>query len=505
MIIRKIFITIIAVVLVASACAVPVYADSPNFDGFTTDIIDNTYGYALGVRDIYQNALDYLLGKKTFADFVSDGFRIATENNLDFLYDTFQSINENDMTPLDIVKLVVNSLNGYISNNGGNISTFPVSGTQIGIPGGGYVEFYDQERSNQPGFFDLNYRVFAPDGTLAYQSGWSLASYPPSGSAPFFNIIPLDYSVSGSGTLLTVGFDYYPFHVAPVKSREVLIPWVVLDGTFDNITETPDVDGLSDDELVKYIKDIIKNLENTYPDLSTIEGKLQEIINQLNKLNDGGCDCGELASAIESLGNLNNQNFGALASLLNEIKNLLDVTTGDDGNTDLSGITNRLNDINDNLKDIKKELKNIRKDLSDLTEDEKTKEKTSLLSAIKTFKGILGVDTVESKLDRYTEPLFGKRSFAQKNGEIYATYSTSERSFTSVLQPHIYFSFMGYQYDLFEWITFVDSTTLNTVKRFISFVLVFGFLMGLYRSLPSFVSPAGRAVIDISSDGVREK
>lgn len=368
--VKKVFIIIIIFVFMASVCAVPVSATAlpPNLGGFIDDMQDATFKYADGVKLTLDNVLDLLLGKKTVSEFIDDGRVIADEYGLSFVLDVINSVDKNTITARELVDLVVNAVKSNMSSNGGSMSNFPLND-------GGYWQvgnftlkpynFFSGDACTVAGFicdgpwqsFSQPFSgvgVYYPNGTLyhSYVHGRAFGS-PGTSQSLSINNITLSYDTNFVIATVYYTISYSDNGVSHTSSVTATVffnnsDWGdIVDDPF-NVTDTPDVDDLSDDDLKKYIDNLLNNLNTMYPDLSTVEGLLQAILNQLK--NSGGCDCSDVLAqinaAIISLANDSNVQNAQIIALLQAIKDNVNNDNGNNGSaTDLDPLLQKIDKI----------------------------------------------------------------------------------------------------------------------------------------------------------------
>lgn len=505
---KKFFAFFMAFTVLLSSSFITVYA-SDSGDGYFSDYDDTKFNPAnntiVTIKHILQGAQDYHNGNISASDFV-DNYLVSVKDGTDanltgLINSAVDSYNTAGTITRDCLNGLINGINGVITGNGGNVSGFPVGGNIIArynIPGGGYIDFFPVERGYpQEGIYDLGYNVYSTDGSLALSNAVSCYC-DPKGHMPCFFINSFNYSYSDpDSSFYSVSFDCYdPYPTKKSSNGIVRIPFVAIAGDPDRVTDTPDVGVLSDDDFYRYINSLINNLDNTYPDTSTLEGKLQEILNKMDKLGNG-CNCAELAEAVYALLDFLQQNGGGgtdntdLVNALYELNNTL--KHNGNNNVDLSDINTKLDKIYNELAGIHNDIKN---------DDDAVKMKNagteSILKFSEKLQNKFQVGAIKTTIDNFSSAVFDKRVFSQddKSGRImvasvYADGSCSSYSYFSL---PVDFNFFGQsvQVDLAEFCKFIPPGLMSTVKDFISYILWFAFLIGLYRSLPGLLAGVGR-------------
>ena len=255
--IRKIFITIIALVLVVSACAVPAFASSldtvvlPDLGGFTDDMQGVTLKYAKGLKLMFGNVLDLLNGKKTVSEYISDCYELADEYGLGFVSDTLNVVDENTISARELANIMINIMRKEIVNNGGNVSNFPTSDTRLMLPNGGYIiPSYELYLNGPYEVYRMHYYVYNPSGVCVYDATSNRYLASTSFVPPFFDF----EFISSTASSVEYYCSYYKYYNQQLDrgSYSFYIPFAFdSDGDFGLSNESPDVDDLSDDDLIK--------------------------------------------------------------------------------------------------------------------------------------------------------------------------------------------------------------------------------------------------------------
>lgn len=93
----------------------------------------------------------------------------------------------------------------------------------------------------------------------------------------------------------------------------------------------------------------------------------------------------------------------------------------------------------------------------------------------------LGISNLKQTVNNFTTSIFGQVVF-NPNGNV-VTGTISETSAT----PHLYFTFMGTQYDLFSALSDVDSNIISTWKDIVTFFLYASTVLCVIKSLPVLI------------------
>lgn len=138
------------------------------------------------------------------------------------------------------------------------------------------------------------------------------------------------------------------------------------------------------------------------------------------------------------------------------------------------------------LNDIIKLLKNINKEVAELTDEQKEENELAWLKLIKKFKDKVGWSNLSESVNNISVAFFGKREYSVSDtGDISVDIVTPQfRSASSM--PSLCITFMGRDYDLFSCIGSLGSE-IDIIKGFISLFLWVGFILSVYRSIPSIL------------------
>lgn len=343
--------------LVILLCIAPVTvhaADTGYFSDYDDTKLNPVNNSVVSIKNILQGAQDYHNGNITADEFVNNVLVTAKDGadaNLTGLINTaVDSYNSAGAITRGFWDNLINGINGVITSNGGNVSGFPSGNTTLYFDKGyAVLEPYTAWHVFADGDsrYEIYVTVYYNDGTVATPRSRVFDTNPTN-----YHVIDngggiISMSFVGiNGTRVSMICDCYAWDYPTVYTCDFgfYLPWLPTDDTVDVTNLSPDVGVLSDDDLYKYIDNLVNNLDNLYPDLSTIEGKLQEIINLLNKTQTG-CSCDELAAAIrELISRLDNT--GTDTELNNTLKELTKVL---ENNQDLSAVIDKIEELRKDL------------------------------------------------------------------------------------------------------------------------------------------------------------
>ena len=365
--IKKFLLIIIAVVFVAAACAVPVHAaDLGDYsDGWEQTGINNSVHNLIESWRILQKVKKNEISvPEAAAQIVGMGWSGTFDNICNFVNELITTGDIEVMTPLEFVTAVGNAINSEISNNGGNISNFPLND-------GGYwkignftfkplnlAEVNDCISANVSPLGPWSSQkqpcsgvvAFWPDGTR-YKNSTMFRVFGDVGTSQSLTINNIEVLFNNTvDVVIHYSIRYinkgasYTFNGNDTIKFDYSVWGDYTEDDLFQITEAPDLGQLTDDELEKYIDNAIKKLEETFPDLSTIEGKLQEIINLLNKSKNGECSCDEMAAAVREL--ISRLDVGTDSELNNTLKELTKIL---DNNQDLTSVIDKIDELQKEL------------------------------------------------------------------------------------------------------------------------------------------------------------
>lgn len=500
-----VFFTVFAVML--SAFPLSAFAVSDDDEYYFGDYDDSKFNPVHNEAEAFKAMLhgvqDMINGDITPTEYVQNLTDITKANiSADvngFVNDVITNVEQlengyDTVDPRNVYNNIVNGINEHISSKGGNVSGFPSGNTTVSA-GQGYIVFEPYTAWHIYSDGNSRYEIYA---TVYYNNGTVARS-----KGRVFDTAPQGYVLDGGGGILSISYTssqdlgdvtrmyfdcdcyYWSYPNILTRNFSVDVPWVVGDSAVDTTNLTPDVGVLSDDDFYRYIDRLINNLDNTYPDMSTLDGKLQEILNKMDNLGNG-CNCAELAASINALldylrengGNSDNTELNnTLTELNNTLKNDID-----------------LKPIQDKLDKIYNVLKNIYYELGDDYTADKAKQDVSdsFDELKKKIEDKFHITTIKNSIDNFSNAIFGKAAFEndKETGQLMvaSVYGDGSRSASDVFYPlSLEIEYEGKKYDLFKWSGFIPATTMSTFRGFVRFILWITFLIGLFRSIPGML------------------
>lgn len=138
------------------------------------------------------------------------------------------------------------------------------------------------------------------------------------------------------------------------------------------------------------------------------------------------------------------------------------------------------------LKDILKQLKDVNASLDDITEKDKEESKALWLKLIKDFKTKISYDQIEEGMNNIQTAFFAKRDYStNEKGAVTVVIEKDDVVLPSSL-PQLTVEIMGRKYRLYDCVGSLGSE-IDTIRGFIGFFLVVGFIVMLFRSAPSVI------------------
>ena len=138
------------------------------------------------------------------------------------------------------------------------------------------------------------------------------------------------------------------------------------------------------------------------------------------------------------------------------------------------------------LKDILKQLKDVNASLDDITEKDKEESKALWLELIKDFKTKISYDQIEEGMNNIQTAFFAKRDYStNEKGAVTVVIEKDDVVLPSSL-PQLTVEIMGRKYRLYDCVGSLGSE-IDTIRGFIGFFLVVGFIVMLFRSAPSVI------------------
>lgn len=371
------------------------------------------------------------------------------------------------------------------------------------IPYGFYLYLHDAEGT----VVDFRKYCYAlPDSDLPSSMG-SIGTYREGYEEPYLDIT---YRLSDNHLVINAHANYVN-DIKPVDTRKTLkCPWILTDiEQSDPAIEDPSIPVIGIDDNGNTI-DLNINSDgviyegNTYnynPDNSvTINGDtyyitvdpskvdddyynqfLQQVINNYyNYYTSSPTEFDDtdiiksLKSIFDSLERFRNDFYSYIRQIYNTVA---------DG---FNSMRSSASKIVTKLDTIIKQLKDINKELGELTEEQEQENLLSWLDLIEKFKKKVGWASLSQSVTNISSAFFGERVFTiSQSGDISVDIVT-KNSCQSSTMPSLYFEFMGVQYDLFSCVGSLGSE-IETIKSFISLFLWVGFILSVYRSIPSII------------------
>ncbi|MGN0551576.1 MAG: hypothetical protein ACI4I4_07020, partial [Acutalibacteraceae bacterium] len=149
-------------------------------------------------------------------------------------------------------------------------------------------------------------------------------------------------------------------------------------------------------------------------------------------------------------------------------------------------LISQLSKISKKLDNILTQLKDINKTLDEITTEQEEQNNLAWLELISSFKSKVGWASLDQSISNISTAFFGKREYSfTPSGAVAVDIVTSEGSVSSSM-PSLYFEYDGVKYDIFTCLGSLGSG-IDTIKSFISVFLWIGFIISVYRSLPSIL------------------
>lgn len=149
-------------------------------------------------------------------------------------------------------------------------------------------------------------------------------------------------------------------------------------------------------------------------------------------------------------------------------------------------LISQLSKISKKLDNILSQLKDINKTLDEITTEQEEQNNLAWLELISSFKSKVGWASLDQSISNISTAFFGKREYSfTPSGVVAVDIVTSEGSVSSSM-PSLYFEYDGVKYDIFTCLGSLGSG-IDTIKAFISVFLWVGFIISVYRSLPSIL------------------
>lgn len=414
----------------------------------------------------------------------------------------------------------------YLFSNGYSISWEPVflsnESTQMDING----------VKHQAAFYRLRFLLYDASGVLCDTAyGGSIAGYGrfddrvclTCGIQPFSDLTITDdgyyfYSVSS-------GSFQHKFHDSPIPQK-IKLPWYDKYGQPTVVTDDPLATGT--DENGNQIQFNINSDGVTYEGSTynynddnsvTINGNtyyitvnpkdvdedyykqfLQQVINNYyNYYNTDSTpfDDKDIISAVKSV-------FTSLETFrsycYSQLKQIGDYIL--DG---FNSMRSSLKKIISRLDDIIKYLKDISKNVEDLTKEQEEKNKSDWADLISDFKDKVGWASLDKSMHNIQTAFFGQREYSvhSDTGEIQVQILQKDAAPLASSMPNLSITYMGQSYNLYSCVAYFGGD-IEPIKQFISLFLWVGFILSVFRSIPSILGGVGALQKDthfLSKDG----
>lgn len=332
------------------------------------------------------------------------------------------------------------------------------------------------------------------------QTGYRVRPFAADGSAPFWDFTVID-STTGA-----FRFMRYGYHLQVIPSDVFYCPLLVdysytydpsvincvayddngneinLDLNSDGVTYEGDTYNYNDDNSVTINGDTYYiTVDPSKVDEDYYKQFLQTVINNYYNYYTSSPTEFDDTDIIKSLKSI----FDSLERLRNDFYSYIRqiYTTVHDG---FNNMRSSLSNISKKLDTIIKQLKDINKGLGELTEEQEQENLLSWLDLIEKFKKKVGWSSLSQSVTNISTAFFGERVFTRaESGDISVDIVTKNTRQSSSM-PSLCIEFMGVQYDLFSCVGSLGSE-IETIKSFISLFLWVGFILSVYRSIPSII------------------
>lgn len=164
-----------------------------------------------------------------------------------------------------------------------------------------------------------------------------------------------------------------------------------------------------------------------------------------------------------------------------------------------------LKTIIDKLKDIIDLLKDINKNVEELTEEQEEKNKSDWADLISDFKDKVGWASLDKSMRNIQTAFFGQREYSvhSDTGEIQVQILQKDAAPLASSMPNLSITYMGQSYNLYSCVAYLGGD-IEPIKQFISLFLWVGFILSVFRSIPSILGGVGALQKDthfLSKDG----
>lgn len=330
----------------------------------------------------------------------------------------------------------------------GNQISYDLKHTTSGFRGTANVYAYDfwvTKTDTSPYVYTMNFTYYfydllgaARDVTGAYQLDATLFDFVPSGGNPA---------------------DIYPSYVGGNTSNT---PFVPVDGS--DQTSVNEQIQTQNNEIIEWLKKI-------YGEELNIKGVINNLFNPLNNLYSVMNNCYNVLYSI----------FGKLDNLTVKLKDW----NGDEFKIELGDL--ELGDLNVDF-DVVYNVTGISKitSPSDLT--------NKLPTYKSTLESKIGITNMKTSINNFTQALFGQSIFGQNGGVVSGTISESSST------PHWFITFMDNTYDIFAYLSLVDSSYIQFWKDVVSFFLLLGTGLTVFKYIPVLVGNVSGAYNTVNAD-----
>lgn len=445
---------------------------------------------------------DYMTDPQKFQAVNRIGSKYITWNNEDGFY--VRRSRENDYNET-VVGLYVKECeeNGLANFNQGNFNG-PTNSANTEHQSVAQEEFFSSKSSSNPSTFDFGngYKIvvsevtdstYSPPYYQTYQdtiyNGQSITNqkmHETSGFRGTSNVYAYDFwitRIDNNGSYSYM-MNYEYFYVDVVGANRSVTGAYGLDPNLIEFVPT----GVNPTDIIPQIVKPIQNINNPY---TPVSGSDQSGVNEeLQKQNN------DILLWLEKIYNMEvtinttiNSLFNPLYSLSNTISNLYDVCTA---------ILNKLDNLTVKLKDwsgneFKIDLGDL--ELGDIAVDFDVVYNITGITKITTpndvFKDMnthksaieskLGLSNLKQTVNNFSTSIFGQVVFNPNGNVVNSTISDSSTV------PHLYFTFMGTQYDLFSALSDIDSNIISTWKDIVTFFLYASTALCVIKSLPVLI------------------
>lgn len=157
------------------------------------------------------------------------------------------------------------------------------------------------------------------------------------------------------------------------------------------------------------------------------------------------------------------------------------------------------------LDDIIKYLKDISKNVEDLTKEQEEKNKSDWADLISDFKDKVGWASLDKSMHNIQTAFFGQREYSvhSDTGEIQVQILQKDAAPLASSMPNLSITYMGQSYNLYSCVAYFGGD-IEPIKQFISLFLWVGFILSVFRSIPSILGGVGALQKDthfLSKDG----